>query len=322
VRKVLVTGGAGFIGANFIRHLLANSDDLSVLNLDGLTYAGDTERLRGLEDDPRHRFLRGDICDAGIVAEALADGAEAVVHFAAESHVDRSIADSLPFEATNVRGTLTLLEAARRAGVRKFVHISTDEVYGEVEEGQFLETTPLNPNSPYSASKAAGDMFVRAYVRTYGFPAVIVRPSNNYGPWQYPEKLIPVAIGRALQDRPVPVYAQGLNVREWLYVEDCAEAVLTVLEEGAEGEVYNVGSGEEKRNIDVVKAILRVLGKPESLIEFVKDRPGHDLRYSLNSEKIRSRLGWRPKSGFDEGIARTVRWYLDNEKWWRKYFSG
>jgi dTDP-glucose 4,6-dehydratase len=320
VKKLLVTGGAGFIGANFIRCFLDHSDDVVVHNLDKLTYAGDTDRLKELESNKRYDFIKGDICDKDAVKRVFSSGVDAVVHFAAESHVDRSIEDADPFESTNVRGTLNLLEAARRSGTERFVHISTDEVYGELgETGQFTETTPLNPNSPYSASKASADLFALAYRHTYGLPVVIVRPSNNYGPWQYPEKLIPVAVNMALDDRPVPVYAQGLNVREWLHVEDCALGIMAVLEKGREGEVYNIGSGEERRNIEVVKKILASLGKPESLIEFVKDRPGHDFRYSLDVTKIKTELGWEPGTSFEDGIERTVKWYVDNQAWWRKF---
>jgi dTDP-glucose 4,6-dehydratase len=321
VKKVLVTGGAGFIGANFIRALLERAGDITIYNLDKLTYAGDPVRLGEVEDDGRLVSLKGDICDRDAVESVFSRGIDTVVHFAAESHVDRSIRDADPFEATNVRGTLTLLDAARRHVVDRFLHVSTDEVYGELEEsGRFQETTPLRPNSPYSASKASADMFVSAYHHTYGLPATIVRPSNNYGPWQYPEKLIPVIITRAVDDRPVPVYAEGLNVREWLYVEDCALGVMSVLEKGRAGEVYNIGSGQERRNIEVVMGILGLLGKPEGLIEFVEDRPGHDFRYSLNSEKIKRETGWEAGVGFEEGLERTVRWYLDNEGWWRKFF--
>ncbi|MEQ9620301.1 MAG: dTDP-glucose 4,6-dehydratase [Deltaproteobacteria bacterium] len=319
MKTVLVTGGVGFIGANFIRLLLKNSDDITVYNLDKLTYAGDNKRLREVESDKRYHFIRDDISNGNVVKGIFSKGVDTVVHFAAESHVDRSITDAFPFERTNVRGTLTLLDASRESGIERFIHISTDEVYGEIKEGQFFENTPLNPNSPYSASKAAGDHFVKAYIHTYGLPAVIVRPSNNYGPWQYPEKLIPVVISNAMSNKPVPVYARGFNVREWLYVEDCAEAVLQVMKSGRPGEVYNVGSGQEAVNINVVKKILSILGKPESLITYVKDRPGHDFRYSLNSEKIKKETGWKPRTGFDEGLEKTVKWYLENEAWWRKF---
>lgn len=320
MKKLLVTGGAGFIGANFIRYFLGHSDDFDIYNLDKLTYAGDTGRLRELEAEKRYSFIKGDICDRDSVRGVFSRGVDAVVHFAAESHVDRSIEDADPFESTNVRGTLNLLEAARHYNTERFVHISTDEVYGELgETGQFTESTPLNPNSPYSASKAAADLFALAYRHTYGLPVLIVRPSNNYGPWQYPEKLIPVAINMALDDKPVPVYAEGLNVREWLHVVDCSRGITAVLERGREGEVYNLGSGEERKNIEVVKKILSALGKPADLIEFVKDRPGHDFRYSLDVTKIKRELGWEPAIEFEEGIGRTVRWYVDNQGWWRKF---
>jgi dTDP-glucose 4,6-dehydratase len=322
MRRVLVTGGAGFIGANFIKALLQRAGDIALYNLDKLTYAGDLERLAEIEADRRYVFLKGDVADREAVEGVFSKGLDTVVHFAAESHVDRSIEDADPFEATNVRGTLMLLEAARKYGVERFLHVSTDEVYGELDEdGQFLETTPLGPNSPYSASKAAADMFALAYHHTYGLPVTIVRPSNNYGPWQYPEKLIPVVLSRALDDDSVPVYARGLNVREWLHVEDCALGILSVIEKGRTGEVYNIGSGQERRNIDVVRMILSIMGKPESLIAFVEDRPGHDFRYSLDAGKIRRETGWEAEVKFEEGIERTVRWYLGNESWWRKFTS-
>jgi dTDP-glucose 4,6-dehydratase len=320
MKRILVTGGAGFIGSNVIRFLLGRGGDVSVRNLDALTYAGDAERLKDFEADPRYSFVHGDVSDGMLVDGLFAKGVDIVFHLAAESHVDRSIEDAFPFESTNVRGTVTLLEAARKHGVGRFVHVSTDEVYGDLEEsGQFTEETPLNPNSPYSASKAAGDLFARAYRHTYGLPVVIARPSNNYGPWQYPEKLIPVVISRALADRPVPVYAQGLNVREWLYVEDCARGIFEAGEKGVVGEAYNIGSGQERRNIDVVKSILALLGKPESLITFVMDRPGHDFRYSLNSEKVKAHTGWKAATTFDAGIERTVAWYVRNQAWWKKF---
>ncbi len=239
-----------------------------------------------------------------------------MLHLAAESHVDRSILDPQAFLQTNVMGTFTLLELSKRYGIKRFINVSTDEVYGELgEEGSFTEESPLRPNSPYSASKASQDMLGRAYWRTYGLPVITVRPSNNYGPWQYPEKLLPVIILRAITDRRVPVYGDGRNVREWLYVEDCAEAILMVLEKGSPGEIYNIGSGEERRNIDVVKEVLRLLKKPEELIEFIKDRPGHDFRYSMKTDKIRNEIGWRPKTGFNEGLHKTVRWYLEHRRW-------
>ncbi len=314
--KLLVTGAAGFIGANFVRMLLGR--DTKIFVLDKLTYAGDRARLKSCM--AAITFIEADICSKRAVAEVFKKGIDTVVHFAAESHVDNSIKNPYPFERSNVRGTLTLLDAARRHGVSRFVHISTDEVYGALgSRGSFKETSAINPSSPYSASKAAADQFVRAYHHTYGLPAVIVRPSNNYGPWQYPEKLIPVVIHRALSNKPIPVYAAGLNVREWLYVEDCARGVLSVLERGRAGEAYNIGSGEERRNIEVVRAILALLDKPESLIEFVGDRPGHDFRYSLDASKAKAETGWRASVTFEQGIERTVRWYVDNQRWWRQH---
>lgn len=320
MKKVLITGAAGFIGANFVQHVLATHDDIRIFVLDKLTYAGDIGRLKACKKDKRFTFVEGDICSKKVVGDIFKKGIDTVIHFAAESHVDNSIKNPYPFESSNVKGTLTLLDTARKHGIEKFVHISTDEVYGELgEEGQFFETTPINPNSPYSASKAAGDLFVNAYYHTYKVPVVTVRPSNNYGPWQYPEKLIPVVIHKALANQPVPVYAQGLNVREWLYVEDCAKGVLAVLDKGRLGEAYNIGSGQERRNIEVVKAILKILDKPQSLITFVGDRPGHDFRYSLNADKVKTELGWQAKVKFNEGIQRTVKWYVDNKAWWEKF---
>lgn len=322
MKKILVTGGAGFIGSSFIQFLLKNAADIIVYNLDKLTYAGDLERLRDVESDKRYQFMKGDICNEDIVQDIFSKDINAVVHFAAETHVDRSIKDSIPFEATNIRGTLALLNAARKHGIDRFIHISTDEVYGELgENGQFFETTPLNPNSPYSASKAAADLFVRAYCHTYKLPAIIARPSNNYGPFQYPEKLIPVVISSAIDNKPVPVYAKGENVREWIYVEDCVEGIFAVLEKGRIGEVYNIGSGQERRNIEVVRRILSILGKSETLIEYVQDRPGHDFRYSLNTDKIKNEFGFEAKTDFDDGLEKTVRWYMENERWWRRLLS-
>jgi dTDP-glucose 4,6-dehydratase len=322
MKKILVTGGAGFIGSSFIQFLLKNVADIIVYNLDKLTYAGDLERLRDVESDKRYQFMKGDICNEDIVQDIFSKDINAVVHFAAETHVDRSIKDSIPFEATNIRGTLALLNAARKHGIDRFIHISTDEVYGALsEEGQFFETTPLNPNSPYSASKAAADLFVRAYCHTYKLPAIIARPSNNYGPFQYPEKLIPVVISSAIDNKPVPVYAKGENVREWIYVEDCVEGIFAVLEKGRIGEVYNIGSGQERRNIEVVRRILSILGKSETLIEYVQDRPGHDFRYSLNTDKIKNEFGFEAKTDFDDGLEKTVRWYMENERWWRRLLS-
>ena len=292
--KILVTGGAGFIGSEFVRQGVRKGYAITVL--DKLSYAGDRERLREVDRDII--FSEADIADRRSVEDIFRKTKpDAVVHWAAESHVDRSIRDASPFIEANVRGTQVLLDVCRISQVEKFINVSTDEVYGDLgEEGQFLEATPLNPSSPYSVSKASADMLGRAYHRTYGIPVLTVRPSNNYGPWQYPEKLIPVVVMKAVNNERVPVYARGENVREWLHVSDCASAVFGVLEKGQAGEVYNIGSGQEKRNIEVVKTILRILGKQEDLIEFVEDRPGHDFRYSLNSNRIRTELGWATES--------------------------
>jgi dTDP-glucose 4,6-dehydratase len=318
--KLLVTGGAGFIGSEFVRQGVRRGYEITVL--DKLSYAGDRERLR--EVDGRIIFSESDITDRHSVEDIFRNARpDAIVHWAAESHVDRSIADASPFLETNVKGTQVLLDICREYSVGKFINISTDEVYGDLGgEGQFFETTPLNPSSPYSVSKASADMLGRAYHRTYGIPVVTVRPSNNYGPWQYPEKLIPVVIMKAWKDEKVPVYAQGENVREWLHVSDCAAAVFSVLEKAQAGEMYNIGSGLEKRNIEVVKTILRILGKPAELIEFVSDRPGHDFRYSLNSDKIRTGLGWNPAVSFDTGIEQTVKWYLENMEWVKRKLAS
>ncbi|NPA53342.1 MAG: dTDP-glucose 4,6-dehydratase [Aquificae bacterium] len=328
--KLLVTGGAGFIGSEFVRQ--AVDKGLDVIVVDKLTYAGDLERLKDVND--KITFYKADITNKEFIEHIFQkEKPDVVVHWAAESHVDRSILDASPFIKTNVEGTQVLLDAAKNLGVKQFINIATDEVYGELgEEGQFYEDTPLIPNSPYSVSKASADMLGRAYYKTYGLPVITVRPSNNYGWWQYPEKLIPVVILKALNEEPIPVYGTGQNVREWLFVSDCAEAVFEIIEKGKEGEIYNVGSGEERRNIEVVKAILDILNKPEDLITFVKDRPGHDFRYSLNTEKIEKEIGWKAKVKFEEGIEKTVKWYLDNLDWvekkleylkdyWKKVYS-
>ncbi|GAB6077183.1 dTDP-glucose 4,6-dehydratase [Desulfurobacterium crinifex] len=311
--KLLVTGGAGFIGSEFVRQAVEKG--LETIVVDKLTYAGDLERLKEVKDEIS--FYKADITNREFMEHIFkTEKPDVVVHWAAESHVDRSILDASPFIETNVKGTQVLLDVAKETGVNLFVNIATDEVYGELgEDGQFCEDTPLNPNSPYSVSKASADMLGRAYYRTYGLPVITIRPSNNYGYWQYPEKLIPVVILKALNDEPVPVYGTGENIREWLFVSDCAEAVFEIIERGKSGEIYNVGSGEERRNIDVVKSILQILNKPEDLITFVKDRPGHDFRYSLNTEKTERELGWKAKVKFEEGIEKTVKWYLENLDW-------
>jgi dTDP-glucose 4,6-dehydratase len=313
MKRLLVTGGAGFIGSEFVRQGIKRGYSIAVI--DKLSYAGDLERLKEISENIA--FYKVDVTDRESVENVFKkEEPDKVVHWAAESHVDRSIADASPFLDTNIKGTQVLLDVSRHFEVDKFINISTDEVYGDLsEDGQFSETTALNPSSPYSVSKASADMLGRAYHRTYGLPVITVRPSNNYGPWQYPEKLIPVVILTALNNGRIPVYGKGENIREWLFVSDCADAVFEILEKGGAGENYNVGSGEEKRNIDVVKTILGILGKPEGLIEFVKDRLGHDFRYSLNSDKLSRNLAWKAKTPFSNGIEKTVKWYVDNLGW-------
>ncbi len=313
--RILVTGGAGFIGSNFIRFLSLHHDDYLVTNLDKLTYAGNLENLEGLGSALQYRFVRGDVCDIALVQELLAEH-DAVVHFAAESHVDRSILDTSPSFETNIRGTYTLLEAARKAPLKRFLHVSTDEVYGSIAEGQFSsEESPLRPSSPYAAAKAAADMLVLAYAHTYGVPAVISRASNNYGPYQFPEKFIPLMVTNAIESRPLPIYGDGLQVRDWLYVEDHCRALDVLLHKGRTGEIYNIGGGELRTNLDVVRTILRLLDKPESLLEHVTDRPGHDRRYALDWSKIEKELSWRPREDFEQGIRKTVGWYLAHPRW-------
>jgi dTDP-glucose 4,6-dehydratase len=318
--RIVVTGGAGFIGSNFVRYLLGRYDDLKVVNLDKLTYAGNLENLRDVEHDARYSFIKGDICDPVVVRSAL-DGADAVVNFAAETHVDRSISGPQDFISTDVLGTHTLLEAVRELGVKRYLQISTDEVYGSAETGSFSEESDLAPSSPYSASKAGGDLQVLAYYRTYGSPVLITRSSNNYGGWQYPEKIIPLFITNAIDDLPLPVYGDGLNVRDWLHVEDNCAAIDTVLRQGELGEVYNIGGGNEVSNLALTRRILELLGKDEDLIRYVVDRPGHDRRYSIDCAKVRA-LGWEPAVAFEGGLERTVSWYRDNPGWWRRIKSG
>lgn len=314
--KIMVTGGAGFIGSNFIRYMLDEHPDVRIVNYDKLTYAGNLENLADVEDDPRYEFVRGDICDPQAVADAM-KGCDAVVNFAAESHVDRSITGPAEFIATNVFGTQVILEAVKKLKVERFLHISTDEVYGSIGEGSFKETDRLNPSSPYSASKASADLLCNAYFVTFGVPVIISRSSNNFGPYQYPEKIIPLFVTNALEGKALPVYGDGLNVRDWTYVEDNCAALDLILREGKPGEIYNVGSGNEVPNIELTRRILKVLGKDENLIEYVADRPGHDRRYSIDSSKVRA-LGWTPKRDFEEALKLTVEWYRDNEDWWRK----
>ncbi|MFC5700850.1 dTDP-glucose 4,6-dehydratase [Cohnella faecalis] len=321
--RLLVTGGAGFIGSNFISYMLTKYPTYEIVNLDALTYAGNLDNLKAVESNSRYRFIRGDIGDRRVVEDIFASGVDTVVHFAAESHVDRSIKEPDLFVRTNVLGTQTLLEAARKYKAAKFIHVSTDEVYGTLgETGLFSESTPLAPNSPYSASKAGSDLMVRAYYETYGLPINMTRCSNNYGPYQFPEKLIPLMIANALNDMPLPVYGDGLNIRDWLYVEDHCNAIDLVIHQGVNGEVYNIGGSNERTNIQIVRTILNQLGKPESLISYVRDRPGHDRRYGIDATKIRSELGWTPKHNFESGIKETINWYLGNREWWERVRSG
>jgi len=317
--RIVVTGGAGFIGSNFVRHLLSAYDDLEVVNLDKLTYAGNLENLRDVEGDPRYSFVHGDICDAATVHSALA-GADAVVNFAAETHVDRSISDPQDFIRTDVLGAHTLLEAVRELGVGRYLQVSTDEVYGSIAEGAFTEDSDVSPSSPYSASKAGADLLVLAYHRTFATPVVITRSSNNYGAFQYPEKIIPLFISNALDDQPLPVYGDGRNVRDWLHVEDNCAAIDLVLRAGEPGNVYNVGGGNEVENLDLTRRILELLGKDAGLIRYVTDRPGHDRRYALDCAKLRA-LGWAPRVSFPDGLAATVAWYRDNRAWWERLKS-
>jgi len=321
--RILVTGGAGFIGSNFIRHVLAARPHARVVNFDLLTYAGNLRNLEGVDRDPRYRFVRGDVGDAAAVHEAV-QGCDVVVNFAAESHVDRSILDPAAFVRTNVLGTQNLLQAARAAQVSLFVQVSTDEVYGSLgETGAFTETTPLDPSSPYSASKAAADLLVQAAHKTFGLATVITRCSNNYGPFQFPEKLIPLMITNALEGQPLPVYGDGLYRRDWLHVEDHCRALDRVLEAGVPGAVYNVGGGGgERTNLFIVREILKLLGRPESLIRHVQDRPAHDRRYAVDSARLRRELGWEPRYSVEEGLRATVEWYRTHEAWWREVKSG
>ncbi|MCI1778011.1 MAG: dTDP-glucose 4,6-dehydratase [Paenibacillus lautus] len=321
--KLLVTGGAGFIGSNFILYMIQQHPNYQIINMDALTYAGNLENLRSVQHHPNYSFVQADIADKPAVDAIFQQGIDVVVNFAAESHVDRSILEPEIFVNTNVMGTQVLLDAAKKYGVTKFVQVSTDEVYGSLgETGLFSETTPLAPNSPYSASKAGGDLLVRAYHETFGLPVNITRCSNNYGPYQFPEKLIPLITSRALNDESLPVYGDGLNIRDWLYVEDHCSAIDLVIHQGKIGEVYNIGGNNERTNVHIVKTILKELGKPESLITYVEDRPGHDRRYGIDPTKIMNELGWKPKHNFETGIKETIQWYLSNKEWWTRIQSG
>ncbi len=321
--KILVTGGAGFIGSNFIRHMRTQHPAYTIVNFDMLTYAGNLENLQGITDGDTYQFVRGDIRDQQAVNSLLTGGFDAIVNFAAESHVDRSIDNAAVFVETNVLGTQVLLDAALRHSVPLYVQISTDEVYGSLgPEGLFTEQTPLAPNSPYSASKTSADLFVRAYHETFGLKTLITRCSNNYGPYQFPEKLIPLFITNALADAQLPLYGDGLNVRDWIYVEDHCSAIDAVLHHGRAGEVYNIGGNAEKTNREITALILQQLQKPASLIRHVADRPGHDRRYAIDNTKIRQELGWKPAYNFDDGMRATIQWYLDNRPWWERVKSG
>ncbi len=313
--KIFVTGGAGFIGSNFIRYVLETSKDVSIVNYDKLTYAGNLANLESVADNPNYEFVKGDICDAAAVEEVMR-GCDAVIHFAAESHVDRSIYEPAPVIQTNVTGTFVLLEVARKISVSRFVHVSTDEVYGDIPPGVFAdENFPLQPSSPYSASKAASDLLVRSYVRTYKFPAVITRSSNNYGPYQFPEKFVPLMITNAHSDKALPVYGDGKQQRDWLHVEDNCRGILSALEKGKIGEVYNIGGLDLEENLTLVRRILKLTGKSESLVSYVQDRPGHDRRYALNCKKIETELGWSPAISLGDGLRRTIDWYKSHGQW-------
>jgi dTDP-glucose 4,6-dehydratase len=324
MKSVLITGGCGFIGSNFIRYALASHPDWNILNLDKLTYAGNPANLADVQNDSRYRFVRGDICDREMVDRLVDENdVRVIINFAAESHVDRSILSPEVFIDTNVRGTLILLEATRKYNIERFIQISTDEVYGELgETGYFTEQTPLHPNSPYAASKAAADHLVKAYYRTYGTPAIITRCSNNFGPYQFPEKLIPLMIINAISDKPLPVYGDGLYIRDWIYVSDHCSAIDVVLSEGNPGEVYNIGGGYEATNISIIEIILEKLGKPRTLITYVKDRPGHDRRYATDYTKLKKQTGWMPSATFRDALQSTIDWYIANQKWWEEILNG
>ncbi len=320
---IVVTGGCGFIGSNFIRHILTNRRDWRVTNIDSLTYAGNPSSLQDIAGNSQYHFYKGDICDHAFTAEIFSANPDAVVHFAAESHVDRSIDGPEIFVRTNVLGTQVLLETARRAKVSRFLHVSTDEVYGSLgPTGLFSETTPLAPNSPYSASKAGSDLLVQAYHHTFGMNTVLTRCSNNYGPYQFPEKLIPLLISNLMDDQQIPIYGDGKNIRDWIHVEDHCAGLLLVLEKGRAGETYNLGGGNERENIVIAKNLLSLMGKEESSIKYVQDRLGHDRRYAIDASKAKSELGWTPKHDFESGLAATVAWYKAHEKWWRPLKKG
>ena len=325
--KIIVTGGAGFIGGNFVHHMVNKYPDYEIINLDLLTYAGNLETLKPVENKPNYKFVKGDIADRPFIFDLFEkEKPDVIVNFAAETHVDRSVVDPESFVRTNVMGTTTLLDACREYGIKRYHQVSTDEVYGDLPLDRpdlfFTEETPLHTSSPYSSAKASADLFVMAYHRTFGLPVTISRCSNNYGPYHFPEKLIPLMIANALNDKPLPVYGEGLNVRDWLYVEDHCRAIDLIIHKGRVGEVYNVGGHNEMRNIDIVKLICKELGKPESLIVHVADRKGHDMRYAIDPTKIHNELGWLPETKFADGIKKTIDWYLNNRSWWETIISG
>lgn len=324
MEKILVTGGAGFIGSNFIKYLLKETKDVKIINYDCLTYAGNLENLKEIENNPNYKFVKGDIKNSEMLEYVLTEfEIDGIINFAAESHVDRSIDNSTPFIETNIGGALNILEAIKKLKIKNFVQVSTDEVYGSLgETGLFTESTPLSPNSPYSASKASADQLCLAFNHTFGIDVKITRCSNNYGPMQFPEKLIPLMINNALEDKNLPVYGDGMNIRDWLYVDDHCSAIWTVYKKGKSGEVYNIGGNNEKANIEIVKEILKQVNKPDTLIKYVKDRPGHDKRYAIDNSKITRELGWEPKIDFENGLKMTIQWYLDNQDWSENVKSG
>jgi dTDP-glucose 4,6-dehydratase len=323
-KKILVTGGCGFIGSNFIKYIIREHPTVQIINLDLLTYAGNPANLSELRKDKRYKFIKGDIADQALVNRLFKQGLDAVINFAAESHVDRSLYSPGDFIKTNILGTQVLIEAARQYQVARFLQVSTDEVYGSIarSQGAFTETSPLDPSSPYSVSKTAADLLVKAYEKTHGYKALITRCTNNYGPYQFPEKMIPLFITNALENKPLPLYGDGLNIRDWIYVEDHCRGLDTVLRKGTLGEIYNIGGLNEKTNLEITKRVLKSLGKTEALIKHVKDRPGHDRRYALDISKIRKQLNWRPIYQFDGGMKKTIDWYVTNELWWRKIKTG
>ena len=323
MKNILVTGGAGFIGSAFVRQMVKKYPNYNIICFDKLTYAGNTDNLLPVKDEPNYKFVQGDIADTESVEKTYQEyEIDTIVNFAAESHVDRSILEPDAFLKTDVVGVYVLLEAGRKFGIERFHHVSTDEVYGSIPDGTFKETDPLEPNNPYSAAKAGGELMIRAYHVTHGIHTTITRGSNTFGPYQYPEKLVPFFVTEAIDDRPLPLYGDGMQVRDWLYVDDHASGVDVILHKGAAGEVYNVGGENERHNIDVTHKILDILGKPQSLIKHVEDRPGHDRRYSISNERIGSQFGWEPSTDFDTALKETVQWYIDNEWWWRKIKSG